>query len=74
MKTYIAENTTATTHKLLTLGHRQMDCVKDSEKLLGNFASAWARGCVLQAFLVKCMEYDLANSCWQLLRFIRNEC
>ena len=68
LKSYIAENTTATTNKLLTLGHRWVDCVKDSEKLLGNFAIAWPRDCVFRAFLVNCTEYDLADACWRLLR------
>jgi hypothetical protein len=68
MKSCMAENTTATTNKLLTFDLRWVDCVKDSEKQLGNFVSAWSRDCVLKAFLVKCTEYDLADSCWQLLR------
>jgi hypothetical protein len=68
MQPCVAEDATATTKKLLTLGHRWVDCVESTEKLLVRFACERSRDCVLKAYLVKCMEYDLADSCWQLLR------
>jgi hypothetical protein len=68
MKSYIAENTTTTINKLLTLSNRWVGCVKDSEKLLRNIASARSRDCVWKTFLVKCTEYDLADPCWRMLR------